>query len=282
MPVKFACEHCGQRLSVSSDKIGKRAKCPKCREPIQVPNKEDAAKSLDKYADKADADESGDEDPFSQFVVYDDAELVYESEPTYTAKSNAAVDTSKIAVPRIALYVQGVLLGVVAVSFFMFGILVGSKSTKNENAEEAPKVCVVTGSVTYRDGADSGAVVIFLPKGKRPDERPSPTGLRPNDVPPPTDANIGYRAIVENGGGYARTNAQGDFKIRVDNLREYYVLFISRRGMRDDDEELTRAERSEIAGYFDSVTDLIGQNQFRWLTAQTDGGTLQFKEIKFN
>lgn len=282
MPVKFACEHCGQRLSVSSDKIGKRAKCPKCREPLEVPNKEEGAKSLEKYAAEDEAGKAGDADPFAQFVVYDDAELVYESEPTYTAKSNVAVDTSKIAVPRMAIYIQGVLLGVVAASFFMFGILVGSKSSDKENGEDAPKICVVKGSVSYRASPESGAVVIFLPKGRRPDERPSPLGLRPDDRDPPTDANIGYRAIVENGGAYARTNERGDFTLRVDNSREYYVLIISRTSMRDDDDEVPPSTRGEIAGYFDSVTDLIGQNQYRWLTTRTDGGTLQFKEIKFN
>ena len=34
MPIKFVCEHCGQRLNVSSKQAGLRAKCPKCK--VQV------------------------------------------------------------------------------------------------------------------------------------------------------------------------------------------------------------------------------------------------------
>src|SRR5688572_13087952 len=46
MPIKFACEHCGQVLSVSSTKAGKGAKCPKCHQGITVPTPEAAAVAL--------------------------------------------------------------------------------------------------------------------------------------------------------------------------------------------------------------------------------------------
>lgn len=35
--IKFACAHCGSRLSVSVDKTGRRGKCPHCQEPLIVP-----------------------------------------------------------------------------------------------------------------------------------------------------------------------------------------------------------------------------------------------------
>jgi hypothetical protein len=43
MPIAFACEHCGQKLTVSTSRAGQRGKCPKCRQPIVVPTPRDAA-----------------------------------------------------------------------------------------------------------------------------------------------------------------------------------------------------------------------------------------------
>lgn len=37
MSIGFACEHCGQKLTVSASRAGQRGKCPKCRQPIVVP-----------------------------------------------------------------------------------------------------------------------------------------------------------------------------------------------------------------------------------------------------
>lgn len=37
MPIRFACEHCGQRLNVGEERAGARARCPKCGQPIRVP-----------------------------------------------------------------------------------------------------------------------------------------------------------------------------------------------------------------------------------------------------
>ena len=37
MPIRFACEHCGQRLSVGEDRAGIRARCPKCGQRVVVP-----------------------------------------------------------------------------------------------------------------------------------------------------------------------------------------------------------------------------------------------------
>ena len=36
-PIRFACEHCGQRLKVGAERAGKRVQCPKCRSHSTVP-----------------------------------------------------------------------------------------------------------------------------------------------------------------------------------------------------------------------------------------------------
>ena len=37
MTIEFSCSHCNKVLKTSDDKAGRRAKCPQCGEPIDVP-----------------------------------------------------------------------------------------------------------------------------------------------------------------------------------------------------------------------------------------------------
>lgn len=45
--IRFACPHCGSRLSVSADKAGRRGKCPRCKEPLTVPAPNATPKPVD-------------------------------------------------------------------------------------------------------------------------------------------------------------------------------------------------------------------------------------------
>ena len=37
MAIKMTCDHCGQKVTVSDAKAGKKGKCPHCKNPIQIP-----------------------------------------------------------------------------------------------------------------------------------------------------------------------------------------------------------------------------------------------------
>ena len=37
MPIRFNCKHCGQKLSVGSQRAGTKANCPRCKEIVRVP-----------------------------------------------------------------------------------------------------------------------------------------------------------------------------------------------------------------------------------------------------
>ncbi|QDT43185.1 biopolymer transport protein ExbD [Gimesia alba] len=45
MPIKFYCNQCGQRLSISSKKAGKTVSCPACHKQITIPLKSQARRS---------------------------------------------------------------------------------------------------------------------------------------------------------------------------------------------------------------------------------------------
>ncbi len=289
MPFKFACEHCDRVLSVSSSKIGRRAKCPGCGESLTVPDKDAAVESMKQR--KATPDDEEAVDPFAQFMVFDDAELVYETADFKPkAKEQTPVDHDKVAVSRRIVYVQGVLLGVVALSFFMFGILVGSATKPDRiptNAVGGNK-CSLTGIISYRNGAngeqpDSGAVVVLLPKGTPPDERVAALGLRPNN-PPNTETARAKHAIREIGGYWATANDNGEFKVEVASSKTYYVLYVSGNANRQAGSPTPQQVKdiTEMEEYIFPASDLLGQNQFRWqLVTVLSKNPMQLENVMF-
>ena len=91
-----------------------------------------------------------------------------ELEPEGPAQSDSKVDRwaqwrELVTVPRWAIYCQAALLGIIATTFFVFGMMVGSL-TSNSTEVNATFDCRVVGSVAYRiDGdlkADDGAVIL--------------------------------------------------------------------------------------------------------------------------
>lgn len=269
MPMKFVCQHCDQVLSVSSRKAGKRGKCPKCSEPITVPSREEAVKMIARRKRLIPPEAETDDDPYSQFVVYEDSELIYETEkPEDTVETSRRSDQEKLAIPRLALYVQGVSLGVVALVSFSLGMAVGIFSAPdNPGAATASKPCVISGQVEYRVGnnqarPDSGAVVILLPSGKQMEQRTPISGLRP-EAPAPDRNGPAIRALLELGGNYGRTNRDGEFKIRVPDVGDYYVLVISTRNQQNG-ELPDNTHIGQMSDYFDSASNLLGTNRYHW------------------
>lgn len=344
MPIKFACEHCGQVLSVSTTKAGKGAKCPKCHLGIIVPTAETAAAtlagrkpatppappskkptptalpgpaalsnsppvpvvppplvagqatesppepisparaevallepvasppaqiSISAPASLAPQDDA--DDPFAQFVVYDDgAEIVYAADEEDLQERYSEVDRDSLAVPRRVLYLQGALLGVVALVCFTLGVIVGG-ATSSGPTSQGPRIakpCQVSGTVGFRDRRketmpDDGSVVILLPQDARPDEKAMVLGLRPDD-PTPDGGHSALAAIRSLGGDYARADTQGRFKVRVADTGPYFVLFISRNNKRKTGEALKTADLAQLGRYFADATDLIGENRYRW------------------
>ena len=152
MSIKFACEHCGQRLNVKSKQAGLRAKCPKCKGKIKVPEATDDAPHQPAEVVEEDAHEdagqSEAENPYAEFVVYDDeVEWQYESDDDdYAPRLENATDLNRVAVPRGVLYAQGILLVVIAAVSFILGILVAGGGSQ-EAADAVSVPCVLSGTV---------------------------------------------------------------------------------------------------------------------------------------
>jgi len=281
MPIRFACPQCSQKLSVSSRKAGSSATCPRCKKQIAIPAlpKSDAiAHDTAKVSPQVAAhsatlpvhDEG--EDPqqlYSQFAVYDDAELVYDTdEPVEEVDTN--IDYDRVAVPRYVLYIQGALLGIVGLVCFALGLMAGGSLFTREEPTAAQPV-KLSGSVTYargtRDVPDMSAVLVAVPQTEQLDERAPVTGLRPED-PPPDAAHRGVEILRTVGGAYARADDQGRFQLELPTSGKYFVLVLSANAKRPSSQPPATEDLLKMGRYFENAADLLGQNRYQW-TAET-------------
>jgi phage FluMu protein Com len=278
MPIKFACEHCGARLSVSSRKAGAQAKCPKCQQVLQIPataRGEDAAPPDTAGQPSGAPPAAGpreEGDPLAEFLVYDsEAELIYatdDEDSTSQAGFRASLDPHKIAIPRSILYMQGALLGLVALFSLLIGVLFGRGcSPAAQIADDGPQACLVTGVVALQDARgettpDAGAVVVIVPRDLRPERQASMLGLRPQDPPPDPDHD-GLQTLFGLGGDYARTDAEGRFQLRVPNRGNYFLLAISAHAGQDDREQ-PKSTLAQIGRFFQLTPNMFEGHALRW------------------
>jgi phage FluMu protein Com len=277
MAVRFVCEHCDQLLSVGERKIGCEAKCPKCQATIVVPTLERAAAMLESR--RMTRPEPQD-DPFSEFVVYDEVtELVYEQEDERLAQMAAdeALDRQRVAVPRVLLYAQGALLGLLGIVAFLLGFAAGRGTSTPPPQIDLTLPCVVAGELLRRNAndqpvPDDGAVVIIVPSDRTPEwnERVAIDRLRPDEPLPPGD-HAGLSALRVLGGAYVRAGADGRFQVTVPRSGRYYVLLLSRHAQRDAGDRPKTSDLAQLGRYFDLATDLLGRSRYAWREVQIRG-----------
>ncbi|MCH2183668.1 MAG: hypothetical protein MK108_16845 [Mariniblastus sp.] len=187
-----------------------------------------------------------------------------------------------ISVPRWIIYFQGALLGVVAATFFVFGMMVGSL-TRGGSTDETRWDCQVTGQVLCvgerGERGDAGAVVLLLPRDRRPEKRMDGQSVNPNSFEPLNNPVIDF--IHASGGAVVRTDDQGRFDSFVQAPNTYFLLVISRHQAKPAGRSLTRSEMAALGSYFSSVEDLLGDQDYHWQTRFLDSseanlGTIQF------
>lgn len=269
MSIKFACHHCGQRLSVSDEKVGKKAKCPKCKGAISVPTQEAGAAQLAEI--RAARDDAEVEDAFAEFTVYDDedSELIYETDDDQSAAAVESADAALVAVPRWVLYAQGILLGIVALVAFTLGILVGGVTSNGSGGdEEEVGPVTLSGKVTYVDSGDNqafdeGTVVIAVPSNAKPEEKIETEGLRPDDDGS-WQNHRGVLAVRELGGDATRVNIDGNYRLRLAGPDSYHVLIISRHARAPDGATPDLEHLARMGGYFKASLDLIQPQKYHW------------------
>ncbi len=286
MPIKFLCEHCQAKLQIATRKAGTEQTCPRCKKEFTVPSPEVAEamlamKSNDRFAEGGWKDED-----FLDFTMYEEQELVYQTDDSNrlgSQKTTAQIDPDRISVPRIAFYMQGAMLGVVACVFFVFGMLVGQSTSKPQISDSDDRMrCRVIGEVTYESNnsqrTDAGATVLLLPTDRRPDPRPPASAFRPGSDLDPTSPD--WQLIREIGGDATRVSANGTFELTVSSPREFYLLVISDARSRGD-RPIAKDERAGIGRYFVPVEELVGDRDFVWKTVRVTGSNYRLDDITF-
>lgn len=273
MPIRFSCPHCTQKLSVSTRKAGKSANCPRCKKELIVPAAEPAAVSPESGSTATVEEGENEDDPYSQFVVYDETELVYDDAGPLPHPGGTPSAHDRVAVPRYVLYTQGLLLGAVALTCFIFGVLTGGTFFSSPSKiSKGP--CTITGTVRYASGnqklPDDGAVIIVLPDTKDAGHRASAAGMRP-DEPLPETPLPGVQQIRDMGGGYTRAGPQGDFSVNLASGGKYFVLVLSSHARRTGSEEVKVMDVRTLGRFVDGAIDLLADSKYQ-LTSETVRG----------
>jgi hypothetical protein len=287
MPIRFPCPHCRQKLSISSKRAGMTATCPRCQKELTVPAAERVASAAAHTAGQAAAsppaegvsplpeDTETDDNPYAQFAVFDETELVCDApapHPAINAVPSTTMDR-RILVPRYVLLTQGVLLGIVALAAFTLGLLVGA-SLFSQPAIAAGQPCKVNGTISYASGTgnmpDAGAVVIFLPQTRDPGRRVSAQGLRPDEAVP--DAPLAAaQELRDMGGAYTRADEQGRYEVQLADRGTYYVLVISSQAQRQAGEDVNTQDLVKINRFVENAADLLADSRYQFSTESVRG-----------
>jgi hypothetical protein len=204
-------------------------------------------------------------------VSAENADPDYSFTGSVAGTSSPALLTDAVAVPRWAVYVQGILLGLVATTCFVFGLAVGN-STGGPSVGEDTGTCVISGTVYYdRDRerlADYGAVVLLLPADVQPRQRPPGAGLSPGQFEPVRNPALDeIRAL---GGGVVRVDRDGRFQTELPGDRSYWWLVISRH-QQAASEDISKQTRAELGTWFLPIEDLLGDREFLWDKVRISG-----------
>ena len=281
MPIRFPCPECQQRLSVTSQKAGREVRCPRCRQTVLVPsvptppaaNRSDEALTVPPAANESEPGSVPPPPSTPDPGPVPETELVYADAPLESAA--AAVDASLVTLPRRYVYYQGFLLGAVALCFFVFGMIVGSRSGPT-GPGVAIQPCTISGEIRFQssDGdkasPDEGARVIVVPQAVRPDQKAAASGLRPGDQEPAED-HVGVALLRGLGGDVASVDNRGRFQCRVPSPGRYYILVISRHAQRSEDEPLEGRDLAQIGRYISPAATLLNAQQYTWQELRVRG-----------
>ena len=176
MPIRFTCPQCRQRLSVPSEKDESGREVPSVPPGCAGPGRVHRRRAGTAARTREQARRSNPSLPPTE--VDDAVQAVDVGEPDTASRS----DSQTVSVPRRVVYLQGFLLGIVALVFFVFGMIVGSGS-RSESGPPPFQPCTISGTVLYEDSArqtipDESSIVIIVPLASRPDQKAAVEGLR--------------------------------------------------------------------------------------------------------
>lgn len=198
------------------------------------------------------------------------------------SRVGSGLSADSIVLPRWVVYFQGALLGVIAATFFVFGLMVGNLTSGSNSAAEQRTDVQIEGEVVYvREGqevSDINAVVMLLPAHSKPDERSSGRAVNPDSFEPLN--NEGIERVNELGGAIVRVDDGGKFDLVVDGPGDYYVVVIS-ANRKAGEVSLSKSQTATLATFFRPVEEVVGDKEFYWSTISARGDRQRIKKVVF-
>ena len=201
-------------------------------------------------------------------------------------ESSIAVETTKannLSIPRWIVFSQGALLGTVATSFFLFGLMVGWLGRPAEQPVASFSNTELSGSVfaavSDQRVPDMGAVVVVFPRDATLDERPDGALVNPEKFKAFDNAAISR--IQKAGGAVVRVNSDGLFNIALEPNVEYNVLVISKNAQRPRSKEVPKGLRADLGGIVRPIESALGTRDFFWQQVQLTTSGKQLDVVIF-
>lgn len=189
-----------------------------------------------------------------------------------------------VRVPRWMIGMQGILIPVVATTAFALGYFLGLGRTKSVD-EPVIGPCVISGRVVYETTGgttfpDAGAVVLLVPEDQRPaaDEKLVHRALLPQAdaraagasngggvaAPGDSEAQEVQQRLRTMGGGLARADVDGHYRISLSRGGRYFLFVLSNHGQRSTQDEPSRADLAQLGRYVVLASELIADRRYRW------------------
>jgi len=194
--------------------------------------------------------------------------------------------TMNLTIPRWVVYFQAALLGIVATTFFLFGVMVGHQTAGISSDIGETFDCQISGTVQYKKNGkfvpDAGAIVFLLPRDRQPAERAPANLVSPSEFQPLQ--NPGIDAVHQLGGAIGRVNEAGDFHFIVDGSHkgiEYFVLVVSGNPSQSTAKKMTKQQVAAISTFFLPVERVLEGHPFHWSSVVARRPQQQLPAIQF-
>ena len=200
------------------------------------------------------------------------------NESPNNSQTDSDASTKTIQIQRWIVYFQAALLGVVATTFFVFGMMVGSMTTQTNSAIENDLVSISGRVITDAAVPDAGAVILLLPDPPSEFKRQDPTLVHPSSFEPLENPTIDW--IRQQGGTVVRANIDGVFEVFC-KPGTYNFLVISKSETSGQSAKLSKKQVASISQYFLPVEKLIDRQRFYWKTLSIEDNVVM-NEINFD
>lgn len=272
MPIRFRCPNCDRKLKARDDHADRQLPCPNCNQLLTVP----ADSALSRIMAESQTADSGEDDPFSELIVYDD-EIIYDTDEAGTDREERPKRSSKIGwvgVSRRLIYAHALLLPVLALAGLVFGYMIGRTNRLPVQIQVAPPEhrVLITGQLQWegqtKQISDRGAVVIAIPQDFKPTQKLPGDKVGPSQPVPSRDSQL-VSSLEDWGGDYARTNETGEFELFL-LPGAYQLLFVSGQSKRPTAAPPDRDDLAAIGQFFTLPHEIIGPQRYHWTSEELD------------